>query len=297
MPRQSFEVIRNNLEAALEFCRSIDLETDESRFAEYRERLDHLIRVVRLRRQDITLGRSVEQELREEGLHYIITLTESTELSDILPFLRTCDPDVIRLKLRNVLRGPVLPTDEDADSNLSRNILFEVNLAAKLHRAGFTPVVGEHPDIACEVDGKWLYFECKRPFSPGKISKLISKAAKQLKSHLAGRPGARGVIAMSLSKVMNAGDRLYTFDHEVDGRRGLADALTKAARTFRRAEEKLVGSKIVGMIYHVITPALNRELDMYYVAQQHEAHPLASDGSADYRAFHALGSAFKAAQY
>lgn len=297
LPRQSFEVIRGNLEATLDFCRSIELDTDQSRFAEYRKRLDHLITVVRLRRYGVTVGRSVEEELRQEGLHYIITLTESTEFGDILPFLRTCDPNVIRPKLRNVLRGPLLPTDEDADSNQARNILFELNLAARLHRAGFEPVVGERPDVACEVDGKWLFFECKRPFSPGKISKLITKAARQLKSDLAARPGARGVIAMSLSKVMNAGDRLYTFDQEAEGRLGLADALTEAAWRFRNAEQQFVGSKIVGMIYHVITPALNRDLDMYYVVQQLEAHPLASDGSADYRAFHALGRALEDAQY
>lgn len=297
MPRQSFEVIRSNVEAALDFCRSIELRTDESRFAEYLRRLDHLITVARLRRYDITVGRSVEEELREEGLHYIITLTESTEFGEILPFLRTCEPNVIRPKLRNVLRGPLLPTDEDADSNQARNILFELNLAARLHRAGFKPVVGERPDVACEVDGKWLFFECKRPFSSGKVSKLITKAARQLKSDLAARPGARGVIAISLSKVMNAGDRLYKFDREAEGRVGLADALTREAQSFRRTEEKLFGSKIVGMVYHVITPALNREFEMYYVVQQLEAHPLASHGSADYRAFRALGRALEAAQY
>lgn len=297
MPRQSFEILRNNLEAGLEFCRAIGLETDGSRFGEYQKRLDHLISVVRLHRRGIAVGRSVEEELREQRLHYIIALTESTELGEVVPFLRTCNPDVIRPKLQAVLRGPLLPTDEDADSNQSRNILFELNLATRLHRAGVEPVIGEHPDVACEVGGKWLFFECKRPFSQAKISRLISKGAKQLKADVTGRPGARGVIAVSLSKVMNAGDKLYTFEQEGEGRRGLADALTKAAGRFRRIEEKLVGSKVVGIVYHVITPALNRGLDMYYVVQQLEAHPFASKGSADYRAFRDLGRALEAAQY
>lgn len=299
MPRQSFEIIRSNLESALEFCRSVGVDTEASRFTEYKKRLDHLVTVARLYRQRMALGRSVEEELREAGLHYIVTLTESAELGDTLPFLRTCDPKVIAPKLQDVLRGPVLPTDEDADSNQSRNTLFELNLAARLHRVGLKPSIGEHPDVACEVDGKELFFQCKRPFSPGRIVRNISRAAKQLKSDLAGRPGARGVIAVSLSKVMNAGDKLYAFDEELEARRGLADALTKAADgSFRLAQKKqLFGSEVVGVLYHVITPAVHRPGDMYYIAQQLEARPLANEGSADYRAFRELGRALEGGQY
>lgn len=297
MPRQSFEIIRDNLEAVIEFCESLDLSPDASRFAEYRQRLDHLIRVVSLRRQGIAVGLSVERELKEYGLDYIVALTESTEFGDILPFLRMCDPEVIRPKLRNVLDGPILPTAEDTSSNRSRNILFELSLAARLKRAGFEPVVGEHPDVACQVEGRWLFFECKRPFVQARVPRVIKRAAKQLKSNMASHSGARGVIAISLSKVMNAGDKLFTFWKEVEGRRGLEEALSKAAERFRQAEEALVGTKTVGVIYHVITPALNRELDMYYVAQQLEAHPLAPEGSGEYEVFWNLGRALETVQY
>lgn len=298
MPRKSFEEILRELDATLEFCRSIGVDTTESRFVEHLRRLDHLVTFARLRRQGIAVGRSVEDELQKGGLYYIVALAESAELGDILPFLRTCDPDVIRPKLRDVLRGPVLPTDEDAESNQSRNTLFELNIAARLHGVGFLPVVGEHPDVACTVNGMELFFECKRPFSPSRVSKNINKAAKQLKSDLAGHPGARGVIAISLSKVLNAGDKLYAFDREADGRLGLAEALSTAAEgSFRLAQKKLAGSKIVGIIYHVITPALNRQLDMYYVVQQLEGRFLAREGSAGHRAFEELGQALEAGQY
>lgn len=297
MPRQSFETIRDSLDAALEFCRSLGLSPDASRFTEYRNRLDHLIRVARLHRHGIAVGQSVEEELRDRGLDYIVAITESTEFGDVLPFLQKCEPEVVRPKLQAVLSGPILPTDEDTASNLSRNVLFELNLAARLERAGFEPVLGEHPDVACEVKGKRLYFACKRPFAGDRVPRLINRARKQLAADIGGHPGVRGVVAVSLSKVLNVGDRLFVFSTEAEGRRGLPEALTKAAARFGRAEKKLVGGKVVGIIYHVITPALNRELDMYYVAQQLEAHPFSPEGSADYAVFRALGRALEAAQY
>lgn len=297
MLRKSFDAILSDLEATLEFCRSIGVPTDGSRFTEYNARLDHLIRVVRLRQLNIAVGRSVEEELDAKGLHYIVALTEGTELGDILPFLRTAEPDLIGPKLRDVLRGPELPTDEDGDSNQSRNILFELNLAARLHRAGFEPILGDHPDVACVVDGRELFFECKRPFSPDRVSRVMSRAAGQLESDIREHPGARGMVAVSLSKVMNVGDRLYAFDREEDGKHGLEDALTKVAQRLRLSEKRLGARKVVGIIYHVITPALNRELNMYYVAQQVDVRPLVSETSVHYHVVRALGHALEAVQY
>jgi hypothetical protein len=54
------------------------------------------------------------------------------------------------------LDGPVLPTEEDKNTNHGRNILFELNLAAKLWTVGIMPTLGEHPDLSCEIDGKKL---------------------------------------------------------------------------------------------------------------------------------------------
>lgn len=295
MPVQSFEEIRAKLERALDFCKDLGLDPAGSRFGEHRRRLEHLLTVARLHQQGVALGRSVEQELRDRGLEYIVALTESLELGDLLPFVQTCDTSITWRKLRQVLNGPLLPSDEDPNSSQSRNILFELSLAAKLHRAGLAPVLADTPDIACQVLGKWLYFECKRPFSSAGLVPLVKKAVRQLARDTEGHVGARGVVAVSFSKIMNAGDRLFVFSGEAQGRDGLRVALEAAAQEPMRAlQRELRGKKhIVGVLFHVITPAEDRATDLYFVAQELHAWPLARDSSLDDKAFRTLGDALK----
>lgn len=291
----SYGEILRKLDEILDFCRYLDLEVDSSRFVLYRQQIFELDQaIIRGRKEGIT-------PTPPEGvtdLEYIVALTESMEFGDILPYLVTCVPALIQKKLTSVLRGPFLPSDEDKNSNEARNILFELNLAARLSRAGFTPTLGEHPDLQCGIDGKRLLFECKRPFSDSKIVKRINQAENQLRSHLKrSPPGARGVIAISFSKILNPGDKLFVMENETVGRRGLEKALQAKAERYRRRWLKFYGTDIVGIMFHVITPAINKEEDKYAVGQQWNAHPLCDPGSLDYKTFQNLGDALDKAQY
>jgi hypothetical protein len=65
------------------------------------------------------------------------------------------------------------------------------------------------------VDGKLLLIECKRPVSVKGAKESIGKARKQLQRELKTRSaGARGVIAVSMSKIMSRGDRIFGYDTE-----------------------------------------------------------------------------------
>jgi hypothetical protein len=295
MPRRSFEEIREKLGRALELCRNLGLDPVGSRFEGHQQRLDHLVTVARLSQQGVVVGRNVEQELQDRGLEYVVALTESTELGDLLPFIQTCDATIVRRKLLQILTGPPLPSDEDPNSNQSRNVLFELSLAAKLHRAGLAPMLADTPDVACQVLGKQLYFECKRPFSSAGVAGLIRKAVRQLARDTGRHVGARGVVAVSFSKIMNAGDRLFVFSGEAEGRHGLRAALGAAAELTMQALERELRAKkhIVGVLFHVITPAVDRAADLYFVAQELHAWPLARQPSLDDTVFTHLGHALQ----
>ena len=284
------EILRK-LNETLDFCRHLGLDVDSSRFAAYHQIVFDLNQaIIRDREKGVTPS-------PPEGvtnLEYIVALTESTEFGEILPYLVTCAPALVRKKLVSVLRGPMLPSDEDKNSNEARNILFELNLAASLSRAGLTPTLGEHPDLQCVVDGRRLLFECKRPFSDSRVVKRINQAENQLRSN---PRGTRGVIAISFSKILNPGDKLFVMENETEGRRGLADALQAKAERYRRHWLKFYGTDIVGIMFHVITPAINKEEDKYAVGQQWNGHPLCDPRSFDYKAFRNLGDALEKAQY
>ena len=81
-------------------------------------------------------------------------------------------------KNAKVLAGPLLPNDEDKNSNEARNTLFELNVAARLRRAGFIASPGIDADVECEFDGRKLFVECKRPFRERNVAKQIRKAGE-----------------------------------------------------------------------------------------------------------------------
>jgi len=66
----------------------------------------------------------------------MIALTEAAEFGDVGDFISQYGEHGVRRTLGRVLDGPVLPADEDPNSNDPRNRLFEFVIASKLWRAG-----------------------------------------------------------------------------------------------------------------------------------------------------------------
>jgi hypothetical protein len=63
-----------------------------------------------------------------------VALAESQEIGAMLPFLRMCPPQALVSRLKTVLAGPELPSEEDQASNQARNIQFELWFANTLWR-------------------------------------------------------------------------------------------------------------------------------------------------------------------
>ncbi|MBI3455728.1 MAG: hypothetical protein HY002_08065 [Candidatus Rokubacteria bacterium] len=135
MLRQTYDELLKNLDEALKIARALglQLEVEASRFREYRERLDYLIRIVRAQRAGV-ITEPIDRTLRGEQDRYVIALSESSELGSLAGFLAACEADVLRTRLRRILAGPAMPVEEDQNSNEAGNVLFELNLAEKLAR-------------------------------------------------------------------------------------------------------------------------------------------------------------------
>jgi hypothetical protein len=303
MQRIRFEEILRRLDDALAFCHALGLgaNAEQSRFSDYRRNIEQLIQVI----SPHLVEGPWESLLSDaaERVKYETALMESLEFSDILRDIRAIDRTLLKRTMRGILnaKAPLLPSDEDSNSNEARNRLFELNLASKLVRAGLNPSLGE-PDLSCEVDGKRLFIACKRPYSRSKVIPRIYNAKDQildaLEAHSSqdGSLGARGVVAISVSKVLNPGDRLFVYSNEMQGRSRLQDELRQVADDTEKVWKKL-GKKIVGILFHIITPAHDRAADRLVLADQTTAHPIAREGSLDYRAFRHLVSALEAIGY
>jgi hypothetical protein len=237
----------------------------------------------------------------EEQLHkYLVALMEGEEVSLLLPYLQESEPTAVAPKLKACLSGPIMPNDEDSNSNQARNIQFEIFLARTLWRAGFQPVLGEHPDLKCRVDSRWFLFECKRLFSPSlqQLRRRIGQAAEQVqKNRSTALPATRGIIAISLSRILNPTQAARQSLNEQHGREELATWLEGKAKEVRDAWEHLSHKKIVGVLFYAASAFVDFEADRYTSGRFFLGISLAQKGSPDDIAVGKVAEAMEATQY
>jgi hypothetical protein len=144
------------------------------------------------------------------------------------------------------------------------------------------------------VNGTTLLIECKRPLSTRGVVGCVGDAHKQLERELRKRPHARGIIAVSLSKTRDReGDTFLGYTNEGNLRTFLKDESERLAQQAALAEQQLPPS-MIGMLYHFMTPAQDRETALTVLAEQLDLKLLAAQGTADYQAMQGLHAAVNA---
>src|SRR5437870_5240981 len=84
---------------------------------------------------------------------------------------------------------------------------------------------------------------------------------------------ALGVIALSLTRRLNLGDKLRVYRGEADGKEKRSRALRPPRRS--RAQIGTVARQHRGAAVHAITPALDESIVLYTIAQYMNVQPLA----------------------
>lgn len=137
-------------------------------------------------------------------------LRELQELVVILDFIymrydrlsQESQNQVLR-KLKIVLRGPLLPSGEDSNTNDSRNYQFELRVAAKMAEAKFGIELNEHPDVLTITNGHDYGIECKRVTGESKsaTTRNVVDAIQQLGVYSRNRYGR--IVAIDVSKLVD----------------------------------------------------------------------------------------------
>ena len=116
-------------------------------------------------------------------------------------------------KLKDGVKGPVNLADETPDSTRARNFIFEALMAAKSHRPAkkCTAILNAKTDTGIRYKNNKIWVECKRITTTKKIEKNIRVASKQLEEAISNQQGAghRGIVSIDISKILNAGDRIF----------------------------------------------------------------------------------------
>ncbi len=141
------------------------------------------------------------QEASEMGF----TFLEAREFASVCAAYRGAETPQLLAKLKKVLKGPSKLSQESSKNNDARNTMFELSLAAELKTRGVNVELGE-PDLAINFPGGRYLVECKRPFRETSVGANVKDAEGQLRAHL--KPGQHGVIAVSLSRIVNPGNTM-----------------------------------------------------------------------------------------
>jgi hypothetical protein len=135
-------------------------------------------------------------------------MTESIELVETIPTLRQLNVDIPKELLRRAFSGPADMSREDHTSSEARNAMFELSVAAMGARSGLAPKLSNtNPDVSFQFEGRWVKIECKRVLSVNRIMERLREGAKQLERSVQGTASDIGIVAISLSKLINPGDR------------------------------------------------------------------------------------------
>ena len=220
--------------------------TSHTRFHVYRSNFEWL----RAHDGEHERARIYAQLAREGRLTEILsTMTESIELVETIPALRRRDVLIPRQLLRRAFSGPTDMSLEDHTSNAARNAMFELSVAAIAARQGLAPTLSDtNPDVSFEFETRRVKIECKRVMSVNRIMERLREGSKQLEKSVHPTVSDIGIVAISLSKLINRGDRFLVSDSPHNN-------LSEQLHDLLKANEQLLGMMhqpwVSGFIFYV----------------------------------------------
>jgi hypothetical protein len=196
----SYRDLANGINDACEWLSDHGLHYSRTRMGEYKRHLNELADYWEQGRIDELL------ELRDFPT-LLNSCHEASELSYIFTGLSSLSNLSITTKLHEFIKGPPSCKNENASSsNRSRNIAFELYVAARLAAAGFVIDLTKEADIIVVVENYEVFIECKRPQKNHQVNSNLKGALSQLERRYpsANNPEmARGIIAVAIGKILN----------------------------------------------------------------------------------------------
>ena len=221
------------------------------------------------------------------------SLAESMELGDFPNTLREIQPSILSDRLKKAFKGPILPIEENFNTNEARNTMFELALASFLSSAGFeVRLQGQHgpyySDIEAKLGDRRFVIECKRLLSEKRFQEQLDHASDQLDSFLNQDHEAFGIIAIDITKLENRGNDIYSASNSISAKIGLGNLLESALRENWNSLKKVRNKRIIGLLLYIHTPAYLRDESLLTAAKYLALWPLCPQGSPEAKALEAF---------
>jgi hypothetical protein len=165
---------------------------------------------------------AINELITLRGIPWLLNaLTESKDFVDIHSGLsRAADQDMFP-KLKQFCRGAEMLRDETtaANQNQPRNMGFELLIAAAAASCGVNVSLQPPADLSLVGPNQSYFVECKRPFTEKRLARRIREGLEQLQrrySSSASPEEARGILAVSVSRIVNHGSLMLKVSNEAN---------------------------------------------------------------------------------
>jgi hypothetical protein len=277
MKRQKYQDVLKSLSEFDQWLSTLGIPIRHDRFHRHLENITYLAKLA-------DTG-NTQRLTRDQEIEIGWSLVEALEFQDIYLMIRNYSskhPELVKQKIKDALKGPVDPNSESANSNIGRNTIFELNLATRLMVKNIPVRLSRKTDILCSINGRDIFIECKRPFWEKNISINISRAKFQLTRDLnQGETGSRGIIAISISRLLNKGDKLFVGRDEANMLERLGDVVESLGNKYKRTWGNIVDTRIIGILFHIITPSFIEDIKLYTTMQNFVVFNLSLPNSYD----------------
>lgn len=217
-----------------------------TRFHVYRDNIEWL------RARDAEKDRAqVHAQLSDEGrlTEVLSAFTESIELVETISTLRQSGIVIPQELLRRAFSGPADAYQEDHTSNQARNAMFELSIGASAARQSLMPKLSiGNPDVSFKFDGRNVKMECKRVISENKVERRLHEGIQQLEKSVQLGAGDVGLVAISLSKLVNPGDKFLIADNP---HQALSDHVTNMLRINEQKLSAMHRPAVAGFIFYL----------------------------------------------
>lgn len=265
LTKQTYEELLEGISQTKKWLNGLNIRFSKSRFGQYEKS-------IKLLNEYFQKGKVKEFLKMTDFEDIMVSLNESTEIVEIHEQLKDLNPEFLRKKLKLIIKGPFLTKKESSEkgTNLARNIFYELYTMAVLKRSGFEILLEKPSDVSCKFESRTFLFECKRPQTKKSVARNFFSAVGQLTKNLSALEDTnpKGIVAICISKIMNRGDRFLVGRNEDDLSNKIAGILKGTVRQFEHLQRNIVDTRIIGIFYHLNTPAVIQDIDLLTNVQE-----------------------------
>lgn len=206
----SLPTIIDGLVDAIDRLESLGIRARNSRIGQYQRTMEKLQMRIGVSKFPLFLS-------DEDAGVYSNTICDSLALIEVFHSFKEIPSELFLAKLKEVVSGPSEVSKERShnSSNRARNTLFELTVAARLQRAGFSPALEAPTDVVGRLNTGLVFIECKRLQEEHQLNSRLREGVKKVIEAKDAYDGkSAGFIALSVGKAEFRGERVVVADQE-----------------------------------------------------------------------------------